>query len=347
MPRCTHCGTDFPSKNKLFKHLRETGCGGGVAVIERVERYVVLYGYVGTPFHGSQFNGAAEEERCPTAEGTLLRAVEAATRAAAAPPTTTSPSLGVDADAVAGGGDVVSSCVAEVHSRSSRTDRGVHALCNAVCLRVRTELHPAAGAAPLPTTPAEGPWLRGVAAQLRRRAAGGDGLAAALTVLRRYELPSADFEARRACQKREYVYCVPYRALLSPAEREEEEAETRGDTPAAARCDASAEEEGVGEEACTVWVCDLPDACTAAQVSDFVNGLLLQRRRRRPQQQQPPSCPRHHEELLPTECPQVRMAVHVGSATLRCSTPAQAHALCLCAQRVCRPAPPSTRLLRC
>ena len=175
MPQCAHCGTEFPSKNKLFKHLRETGCGGGEAVIQRLERYVVLYGYVGTDFHGSQYNGCSEEQRCPTAEGTLLRAVEAATRAANA------------SALVLSAGDsrgVVSSCTAEVHSRSSRTDRGVHALCNAVCIRIRTELRLAKGAAPLPPPQTEQSWLHGVAAQLLRWAELGDKLAGAVAVLR-------------------------------------------------------------------------------------------------------------------------------------------------------------------
>jgi hypothetical protein len=42
--QCAGCGTDFPSKNKLFKHLRETGCAGGERVITRVERHVLLFG---------------------------------------------------------------------------------------------------------------------------------------------------------------------------------------------------------------------------------------------------------------------------------------------------------------
>ena len=82
--------------------------------MERVERYLVLYGYSGTRFHGSQYNGAADEKRCPTVEGSLVSAAEA----------------------VARGQPGCCTVSVEVHSRASRTDRGVHALANAVYLRL-------------------------------------------------------------------------------------------------------------------------------------------------------------------------------------------------------------------
>jgi ribosomal-protein-alanine N-acetyltransferase len=106
---CSGCGVAFRSRNALFRHLRASGCGGGG--VRRVERYVVLYGYIGTPFHGSQRNAPADELTHPTVEGVLLAAVEAAMRRQNAE--------GVEA----------ASC--EVHTRTSRTDRGVHALANA------------------------------------------------------------------------------------------------------------------------------------------------------------------------------------------------------------------------
>lgn len=71
--QCSGCGDSFSSRNALFRHLREHGCGSGVR--RRSRRYLVLYGYVGTNYYGSQFNTAAEEARFPTVEGALLEAI--------------------------------------------------------------------------------------------------------------------------------------------------------------------------------------------------------------------------------------------------------------------------------
>ena len=127
-PRCEGCGVEFSSRNKLFRHLRETGCADCVRVVSRMERYVVLWGYVGSAVHGSQTVGVADEaaRACAprdsgplqTAEGALLRAIEAATLGALQPSAT--------------------ACVAEVHSRAQRTEPGMHALANAVCVRIKT-----------------------------------------------------------------------------------------------------------------------------------------------------------------------------------------------------------------
>lgn len=73
---CSGCGDSFSSRNALFRHLRYHGCGSGIR--RRRRRTLVLYGYVGSRFHGSQLNNVADEERFPTVEGALLEAIRQA-----------------------------------------------------------------------------------------------------------------------------------------------------------------------------------------------------------------------------------------------------------------------------
>ena len=210
---CGGCGTAFPSRNAMFRHVRATGCGG--EQVQRVERYVVLYGYVGTEYFGSQRNAQEDEERCPTLEGALLAAIRAA---------------GMRHEAA----EAVS---AEVHSRTSRTDRGVHALANVLHVKIVTEF--AKGSAAPPPLDCE-PWLEAIRAELPP----------SITVLQRFDLAKQpDMDVRRACQKREYRYYVPYRALLTPEEQ--------------SMAASSAELET------RVWVCGLPDICDADVLRDF------------------------------------------------------------------------------
>ncbi len=110
---CLTCTLPFLSRNALFRHLKETGCGGGE--YSRTEHCLLLYGYDGSNFRGSQHNDLEQEAAFPTAEGQLIAAVERAAK---------------------GTGASFARC--SVHSRSSRTDRGVHALANAVRLKVFT-----------------------------------------------------------------------------------------------------------------------------------------------------------------------------------------------------------------
>ena len=246
--------------------------------VSRIERYCLLYGYVGTAFHGSQHNGAQDEARCPTAEGALLGAVEAMVR---------------------GQGAELAS--AEVHSRTSRTDRGVHALANAVYLRLSTTFKHGSLASPVLE---EAEWLQAV----RRE------LPPTVVVLRRFSLSSSDvdaqnaaFDCRRACKKREYFYFVPYRALLPVAElaaADAEEAEERhlgrryallaaagqrlptapqlaGPAPEPASAMAAIKDGCGGRSKAaedelhrTVWVCDLPNGCPASTLHAFINARL-------------------------------------------------------------------------
>ncbi len=209
--KCGGCGAPFASRNAMFRHIRATGCGG--EQVQRVERYVLLYGYVGTEYFGSQRNAQEDEERCPTLEGTLLAAIQAASvRHKAAKAAT-----------------------AEVHSRSSRTDRGVHALANVLHVKIVTDFEKGS-AAPAPLDCQS--WLQAVRAELPP----------SVTVLQRFDVAKQpDVDVRRVCQKREYRYYVPYRALLTPEEQ---------------RAGACAEET-------RVWVCGLPDVCDASVLRDF------------------------------------------------------------------------------
>ena len=211
----------------MFAHVRATGCGGAVALVKRVERFLVLFGYSGTGLHGSQLTG--DEIRSPTAEGVLIGAVQAAMLAQHS----------------------ATACLAEIHSRAARTDPGVHALSNAVYLRVTTQYEPSGGAA-IGAPLGEAAWLEAVRAQLALPAA-------ALEVLRRFDLGGEPmFDARNACQKCEFLYHVPYRSLLLP----DEEAEAAADADT---------EGGAGDP--DVWVCDLPDDCSAENLRAFVERL--------------------------------------------------------------------------
>ena len=72
--------------------------------------------------------------------------------------------------------------------------------------------------------------------------------------MQRFDVAKPDTDVRRACQKREYRYYVPYRALLTA----EEQAQA-----AAAAAQAAA---NGGGGCCTVWLCGLPDVCSAETI---------------------------------------------------------------------------------
>ena len=205
--RCSGCGDAFASRNGLFRHLRYHGCGGGVP--QRARRLLILYGYVGTRFHGSQLN-EAQEDHFPTVEGALLEAIKA--------------SQGPGA-------------VAEICSRASRTDKGVHALANAVVVRITSEYHGK-----------EEPLVESLSHHLPED----------LTVLEAHELSDPEFNARFACQKREYWYYVPYEHLLPCQERELLE---------------RLKHEGLSSKdplAREVWISGLPEATTEQELLDFL-----------------------------------------------------------------------------
>jgi tRNA U38,U39,U40 pseudouridine synthase TruA len=263
---CENCSGTFNSRNALFRHLDETGCGG--ETVKRVDRFVVLYGYIGSHFYGSQKNAASDEDKFPTAEGALVRAVERATLNA----------LGAAA------------ATADVHSRASRTDRGVHALANCVYLRVSAEY---------PARPAafdEATWIQAVHCELPP----------SVVVVRCFQLRDADFDARRACQKRLYAYYVPYEALMT-AQELAEAAEERRNGGWFARGDVASRE---------VWVSGLPDDCTAQELRTFAEAQLGHA-------SEPADEPRG---FSPIEA--VTLFDWPGSAVLRMTDPTWAEALC-------------------
>ncbi|CAK0896062.1 unnamed protein product, partial [Prorocentrum cordatum] len=151
---------------------------------------------------------------------------------------------------------------AEVCSRASRTDRGVHALATAVCLKTLTQL--GAGGAGGPASGAgaerardEAAWL----AEVQRH------LPPDLEVVRWFPLRDPEFNARWACRKREYWYYVPLEALGRD-----------GDGSCrpqwAAGLAAPADQSDDQEEARWAWLSGLPDECTAEAVRARVEELL-------------------------------------------------------------------------
>ena len=208
--RCSGCGDAFASRNGLFRHLRYQGCGGGVP--RRTRRLLILYGYVGTRFHGSQLN-EAQEDHFPTVEGALLEGIKASQGPGTA---------------------------AEICSRASRTDKGVHALANAVVVRITSEYH------------GQEAFLESLSQHLPED----------LTVLEAHELSDPEFNARFACQKREYWYYVPYEHLLPCREREVLE---------------RLKHEGLSSNdplAREVWISGLPEATTEDKLLDFLRNYI-------------------------------------------------------------------------
>lgn len=217
--QCSGCGDSFSSRNALFRHLREHGCGSGVR--RRSRRYLVLYGYVGTNYYGSQFNTAAEEARFPTVEGALLEAIR---RAELAQP-------------------AVSGCSVDICSRASRTDKGVHALASALCLRITHEFS------------CQSKDLKQYFETLK------EYLPRDISVVHMFDVSDPEFNARFACQKREYWYYVPYCYLLQP---DEQHAMRKLQTDGMSSKDPLA---------CQVWVSGLPERTSIEELKDLVRSL--------------------------------------------------------------------------
>ncbi|CAK9016188.1 unnamed protein product [Durusdinium trenchii] len=214
----SNCGSHFSSRNALFRHLHHDGCGGKR---KRSRRLLLLYGYVGTRFHGSQLN--ADESRFPTVEGALLEAIRRAEMAQ----------------------HNVFSCQVEVCSRASRTDKGVHALASAVCLRI--------------TQQSEGDLKSSQQEAFSEIV--GQHLPPDIRLVQAFDVLDAQFNARFACQKREYWYYIPYQHLLHPKEQ---------------TMMAKLKAEGTSSNhpcACRVWVSGLPESANNDQLFDLVETL--------------------------------------------------------------------------
>ncbi|CAJ1436448.1 unnamed protein product, partial [Effrenium voratum] len=137
-----------------------------------------------------------------------------------------------------------SRCHVEVCSRASRTDRGVHALASGVCVRITTDFQG-------PVTELGERSLADMVRQL---------LPPEITLVELIDIQDPEFNARFACQKREYWYYVPYDCLLLPEEQ-----------AIWSQLRASG---GVNEEA-WVWVSGLPEAdAELRELRERVAGLL-------------------------------------------------------------------------
>ncbi len=220
---CSGCGDSFSSRNALFRHLRYHGCGSGIR--RRSRRTLLLYGYVGNRFHGSQLNNVTDEERFPTVEGALLEAIRQAHLVQ----------------------PHVSACSVEVCSRASRTDKGVHALASAVCLRITQECD------------SEFEDLQQSFPEMV-----GNYLPEDIAVVQAFDVPDPEFNARFACQKREYWYYVPYHHLLQPAEQQ---------TMQKLQMDGMLSTDPL---ACQVWVSGLPETTSNEDLIDLVRNITLQ-----------------------------------------------------------------------
>ena len=79
---CSVCQQPFPSRNALFRHLRETCLpqlpAAGAREGRAQQLVALLCGYVGHQFHGSYRTAREDEDARPTVEGAVVRAVEAA-----------------------------------------------------------------------------------------------------------------------------------------------------------------------------------------------------------------------------------------------------------------------------
>ena len=109
---CSLCDSRFATRNLLFKHLRDAHAWSPPCRESDEERVALVFGYVGSAYHGLQRNDA--EDALATVEGELWRAIgtvhpsfDAARRAKVNPPAL---------------------------SRAARTDRGVHAVANVLGL---------------------------------------------------------------------------------------------------------------------------------------------------------------------------------------------------------------------
>ena len=224
---CTGCGESFLSRNGLFRHLRQHGCGG--STMRRSSRCLLLYGYIGTRFHGSQFNSLRSEKQFPTLEGTLLKCIEVALTKQAA----------------------VLSAKVEVASRASRTDRGVHALSSALSLRITTELCNNESQ----NVDRTSSFLEAV----------GHELPPDITVVEAFDINDPQFNARYACQKREYWYYVPYHALLTKQEKQKM-------TILASNGGVFSKQDTL---ACWVWVSGLPIEATASDLAATIRALCV------------------------------------------------------------------------
>ena len=183
MVLCTACGKELSSRNKLFAHLREAhGAHTTGATSTATTKVALVLAYLGTAYHGSARSDA--EDRYPTVEGALWRAVSVAlarlprVSKAAGQSWHTRISSHTNPPGL---------------TRSSRTDKGVHAARNVISCRLPS-------AAVLEVTEAD------------FCAAVNAALPSDISLLRCCLVPK-NFDARRCCEQRRYHYLMPFSEL--------------------------------------------------------------------------------------------------------------------------------------
>jgi tRNA U38,U39,U40 pseudouridine synthase TruA len=216
---CLHCGSQFVSRNGLFRHLSK-GCDPSARGKPDVERFALLVGYVGEGLHGASAN--AEDETRPTVCGTLVAAARRVWRPA-------NPNAGEE-----GANGAASSTGSFCATPLVRTERGVGALYNWV-------IFSASGVGLDAVPPRE--RLRGLATALEGSGVRimNPGAAAGLD--------GASADLRHAAHRLVYRLAVPYRLLVDPSV----------DVDASASPAAIGPTGTDARNACTVWLSGLSD----------------------------------------------------------------------------------------
>ena len=131
----------------------------------------------------------------------------------------------------------------DICSRASRTDKGVHALASALCLRITHEFS------------CQSKDLKQCFETLK------EYLPRDISVIHVFDVSDPEFNARFACQKREYWYYVPYCYLLQPDEQ---------------HAMRKLQSDGMSSKdplACQVWVSGLPERTSIEELKDLVRSL--------------------------------------------------------------------------
>ena len=108
---CSHCGVAYASRNALFRQREGCDPFAGHARGKVREQIALVVGYRGSRYHGCVFQNETDEAANPTVEGAILAAARRAW------------------------GPVVLKC-----TRSTRTERGIHAAENVFLLTVATSM---------------------------------------------------------------------------------------------------------------------------------------------------------------------------------------------------------------
>eukprot|EP00668_Euglena_longa_P032210 GGOE01041509.1.p1 GENE.GGOE01041509.1~~GGOE01041509.1.p1 ORF type:complete len:402 (+),score=67.94 GGOE01041509.1:31-1236(+) len=168
-------------------------CGEGVQPPLKHSKVLLFIAYIGTSFHGSARSGP--KDMMPTIESTLWKVIDAV-RQEASPSGVTMPSF--------------SGALVPGFSSSSRTDKGVHAVCNSFCFVLEDCcLGPHGGNNII----FGGGQTGGFLVKLNAALPESDMWALCATTVPRH------FHAKRDCECRRYEYLIPINIFLqSPVE---------------------------------------------------------------------------------------------------------------------------------